>query len=179
VEPEARTWRASRFFDAIQTDAPINPGKSGGPLVNAHAEVIGVDAAIETLGSDPITGTQGGSIGLGFAIPVNQARRIIVELVRTGHATHSVIGATLNENYAGTDAQIATSGPGVAAGGPAANAGLRPGDVITKPGGQPVTSAYALMDAITSLPPGSTVGVSFMRQGQPMVAQITLGSAGS
>jgi len=167
------------FFDAIQTDAPINPGNSGGPLVNARGEVIGVDTAIETLGSDPVTGTQGGSIGLGFAIPVNQARRIIVELIRTGHATHSVLGATLNENYAGTGAQIATSGPGVAPGGPAANAGLRPGDVITKLGSQPITSAYALMDAITSLRPGSTVGISFIRQGQPMVAQITLGSAGS
>jgi S1-C subfamily serine protease len=167
------------FFDAIQTDAPINPGNSGGPLVNARGEVIGVDAAIETLGSDPITGTQGGSIGLGFAIPVNQARRIIVELIRTGHATHSVLGATLNETYAGTGAQIATSGPGVVPGGPAANAGLRPGDVITKLGGQPIMNAYSLMDAITSLPPGSTVAISFVRQGQPMVAQITLGSAGS
>ena len=167
------------FFDAIQTDAPINPGNSGGPLVNARGEVIGVDAAIETLGSDPITGTQGGSIGLGFAIPVNQARRIIVELIRTGRATHSVLGATLNENYAGTGAQIATSGPGVAPGGPAAKASLRPGDVITKLGSQPITSAYALMDAITSLPPGSTVEVGFIRQGQPMVAQVTLGSAGS
>jgi S1-C subfamily serine protease len=167
------------FFDAIQTDAPINPGNSGGPLVNARGEVIGVDAAIETLGSDPITGAQGGSIGLGFAIPVNQARRIIVELIRTGHATHSVLGATLNENYAGTGAQIATSGPGVVPGGPAARAGLRGGDVITKLGSQPITSAYSLLDAITSLPPGSTVGISFIRQGQPMVAQITLGSAGS
>jgi S1-C subfamily serine protease len=167
------------FFDAIQTDAPINPGNSGGPLVNARGQVIGVDAAIETLGSDPITGTQGGSIGLGFAIPVNQARRIIVELIRTGHATHSVLGATLNENYAGTGAQIATSSLGVVPGGPAATAGLRAGDVITKLGSQPITSAYSLMDAITSLPPGSTVGISFIRQGQPMVAQITLGSAGS
>jgi S1-C subfamily serine protease len=167
------------FFDAIQTDAPINPGNSGGPLVNARGQVIGVDAAIETLGSDPITGTQGGSIGLGFAIPVNQARRIIVELIRTGHATHSVLGATLNENYAGTGAQIATSGPGVVRGGPAATAGLRAGDVITRLGSQPITSAYSLMDAVTSLPPGSTVGISFIRRGQPMVAQITLGSAGS
>jgi S1-C subfamily serine protease len=167
------------FFDAIQTDAPINPGNSGGPLVNARGQVIGVDAAIETLGSDPITGTQGGSIGLGFAIPVNQARRIIVELIRTGHATHSVLGAILNENYAGTGAQIVTSGTGVVPGGPAATAGLRDGDVITKLGSQPITSAYSLMDAITSLPPGSIVAISFIRQGQPMVAQITLGSAGS
>jgi S1-C subfamily serine protease len=167
------------FFDAIQTDAPINPGNSGGPLVNARGQVIGVDAAIETLGNDPITGTQGGSIGLGFAIPVNQARRIIVQLIRTGHATHSVLGATLNENYTGAGAQIATSGLAVVPGGPAAMAGLRPGDVITKLGSQPITSAYSLLDAIRSLPPGSTVGITFIRYGQPMVAQMTLGSAGS
>ncbi|HKD88135.1 MAG TPA: trypsin-like peptidase domain-containing protein [Streptosporangiaceae bacterium] len=167
------------FFDAIQTDAPINPGNSGGPLVNARGQVIGVDDAIDTLGSDPITGTQGGNIGLGFAIPVNQARRIIVQLIRSGHATHSVLGATLNDNYAGTGAQIVTSGSGVIAGGPAARAGLRPGDVITKLGGQPITSADSLLDAIRSLPPGSTVGMTFSRRGQPMPTRITLGSADS
>lgn len=180
VQPGSAGGVASQtFFDAIQTDAPINPGNSGGPLVNARGQVIGVDAAIDTLGNDPITGTQGGSIGLGFAIPVNQARRIIVELIRTGHATHSVFGATLNENYAGTGAQIVTSGPGVIPGGPAATAGLRPGDVITKLGSQPITSADSLLDAIRSLPPGSTVGMTFSRDGHPMLARITLGSAGS
>ena len=165
------------FFDAIQTDAPINPGSSGGPLVNARGQVIGVDAAIDTLGDDPITGTQGGSIGVGFAIPVNQARRIIVELIRTGHATHSVLGATLNESYTGMGAQIVTSGLAVVPGGPAARAGLRPGDVITKLGGQPITSADSLLDAIRSLPPGSTVGMTFSRRGQPIIARLTLGSA--
>ena len=114
------------FFDAIQTDAPINPGNSGGPLVNARGQVIGIDAAIDTLGDDPITGTQGGSIGLGFAIPIDQARRVIVQLIRTGQATHSVIGATLNESYAGNGAQIMTTvtggAPSVSPGGPAARA---------------------------------------------------------
>jgi putative serine protease PepD len=170
------------FFDAIQTDAPINPGNSGGPLVNARGQVIGVDAAIDTLGNDPITGTQGGSIGLGFAIPVNQARRIIVELIRTGHATHSVLGARLNANYVGIGAEIVTSrqgGPDVVPGGPAAQAGLRPGDVITKLGSQPITNAYSLLDAIRSLPPGSTVGMTVSRQGQSLDARITLGSAAS
>jgi S1-C subfamily serine protease len=167
------------FFDAIQTDAPINPGNSGGPLVNARGQVIGVDAAIETLGNDPITGTQGGSIGLGFAIPVNQARRIILELIRTGHATHSVLGATLNESYTGAGAEIATSGVAVIPDGPAARAGLRSGDVITRLGSQPITSADSLLDAIGSLPPGATVGITFSRNGQPMVAHLTLGSAGS
>ena len=95
VEPGAGNGTSPQvFFDAIQTDAPINPGNSGGPLVNANGQVIGVDAAIDTLGDNPITGAQGGSIGLGFAIPIDQVRRVGVQLIRTGHATHAVIGAT-------------------------------------------------------------------------------------
>jgi S1-C subfamily serine protease len=167
------------FFDAIQTDAPINPGNSGGPLVNARGQVIGVDAAIDTLGDDPITGTQGGSIGLGFAIPIDQARRVVVELVRTGHATHSVIGASLNETFTGNGAQIVAGQHGIVAGGPAARAGLLPGDVIIKVGGQPVGNAYSLLDAIRSCAPGSHVMVTFDRQGQTRQAELTLGSVRS
>src|SRR5271166_6334748 len=162
------------FFDAIQTDAPINPGNSGGPLVNARGQVIGVDAAIDTLGNDPITGTQGGSIGLGFAIPMDQARRVVTELIRTGHATHSVVGAALNENYTGNGAQITTGQHGaVTPGGPAARAGLKPGDVITEVGGRAVSSAYALLDAIRSFVPGSRVAVTFLRQGQTHQTELT------
>jgi S1-C subfamily serine protease len=171
------------FYDAIQTDAPINPGNSGGPLVNARGQVIGVDAAIETLGDNPITGTQGGSIGLGFAIPVDQARRVIVQLIRTGHASHSVIGASLNQGFAGNGAQIEAAGqrgvPAVVPGGPAARAGLHAGDVITELGSQPIMSPDSLLDAIRSLAPGSTVGVSYTRHGRMRHARITLGSAGS
>ena len=90
---------AQAFINAIQTDAPINPGNSGGPLVNGQGQVIGVNAAIETLG-DPLAG-QSGSIGLGFAIPINQARLIATEIIRTGRATHAVIGAMLNSAYTG------------------------------------------------------------------------------
>jgi S1-C subfamily serine protease len=184
VQPGAGNATAPRvFFDAIQTDAPINPGNSGGPLVNARGQVIGVDAAIDTLGVDPITGAQGGSIGLGFAIPVDQARRVIVQLIRTGHASHSVIGATLNQSFAGDGAQIETVGqrgvPAVAPGGPAAQAGLRAGDIITDLGGRPISTPYSLIDAIRSLAPGSTVRVGFIRHGHARQARITLGSAGS
>jgi putative serine protease PepD len=104
------------YLQAIQTDAPINPGNSGGPLVNGQGQVIGVNAAFDTLGGDVITG-QGGSIGLGFAIPINQVRRVSTELIRTGHATHSIIGALLNIRYSGSGAQIATAASGRAASG--------------------------------------------------------------
>ena len=171
------------FFDAIQTDAPINPGNSGGPLVNTRGQVIGMDAAIDTLGSDPFTGAQGGSIGLGFAIPVNEVRRIAVELIRTGHATHSVIGAGVSTVDNGLGAQITTSSrhddaSSIIPGGPAAKAGLRPGDVITRFGSQPVTDANSLLDAIRSLAPGTRVTVTFRRGGQTLKAHLTLGSAG-
>ena len=180
VQPAATSGNAPQvFFDAIQTDAPINPGNSGGPLVNARGQVIGVDAAIDTLGNDPITGTQGGSIGLGFAIPMDQARRVVTELIRTGHATHSVFGAAFNETFTGTGAQIMTGHAAVVRGGPAARAGLEPGDVITEVGSQEISNAYAVLDAIRSLAPGSHIPVTFLRQGQTRQTELTLGSASS
>jgi S1-C subfamily serine protease len=169
------------FYDAIQTDAPINPGNSGGPLVNGQGQVIGVDSAIDTLGGDPLTGAQGGSIGLGFAIPINHARVVAMELIRTGHAAHAVIGALINVRYSGAGAQIARSRPGqapaISRGGPAARAGLLPGDVITSLGGQLTGSADALLDAIRSLQPGDHVTVTFTRNGVPHTVGLALGAA--
>jgi putative serine protease PepD len=180
VQPTATVGNATPvFFDAIQTDAPINPGNSGGPLVNARGQVIGLNAAIDTLGSDPITGTQGGSIGLGFAIPMDLARRVIEQLIISGRATHSVMDASINENYAGNGAQITTGRRSLEPGGPAARAGLRPGDVIIKVGSQPISSASGLMDAIRSLAPGSRVSLTFVRQGETRQTELTLGSASS
>jgi S1-C subfamily serine protease len=184
VQPGAATASAPQvYFDAIQTDAPINPGNSGGPLVNARGQVIGVDAAIDTLGDNPLTGTQGGSIGLGFAIPVNQARRVAEELIRTGHASHAVIGADINGSWSGNGAEIMPAKAGrtvpVAPGGPAAMAGLQPGDVIVKFDGQPVTNADTLLDAIRSMPPGARAQLTFIRDGQRRTASLRLGSAES
>jgi S1-C subfamily serine protease len=171
------------FYDAIQTDAPINPGNSGGPLVNAQAQVIGVNAAIDTLSGNPLNGVQGGSIGLGFAIPINHARVVATELIRTGRATHSVIGALVNDNYTGNGAQIASSragaAPSVSPGGPAAQAGLQSGDVIVRFAGQPIDSATTLLDAIRSQQPGTRVTVTFIRGGGAHTVTLTLGSAES
>jgi putative serine protease PepD len=184
VQPGAATATAPQvYFDAIQTDAPINPGNSGGPLVNARGQVIGVDAAIDTLGDNPLTGTQGGSIGLGFAIPINQARRVAEELIRTGHASHAVIGADINGNWSGNGAEILPARTGrttpVVPGGPAARAGLLPGDVIVKFDGQPVANADSLLDAIRSMPPGARARLTFIRDGQPRTVSVRLGSAES
>ncbi|HEU5418346.1 MAG TPA: trypsin-like peptidase domain-containing protein [Streptosporangiaceae bacterium] len=207
VQPGAGNGPAAPqvYLEAIQTDAPINPGNSGGPLVNAQGQVVGVNAAFDTLGGNMITG-QGGSIGLGFAIPVNQARRVATELVRTGHATHSVIGALLNLKYTGTGAQIAgqpsagssrpasaesagragggagaSAGatPPITPGGPAAHAGLHPGDVIVSFGGQQVSSAATLLDAIRARSPGSPVRLAYRRDGAIRHVTLRLGSAPS
>jgi S1-C subfamily serine protease len=181
VEP-ATTDDPPVFYDAIQTDAPINPGNSGGPLVNAQAQVIGVNAAIDTLGGDPLTGAEGGSIGLGFAIPINQARLVAGELIRTGRAAHSVLGADVSSDYTGDGAQIAparTAAGSVTPGGPAARAGLLPGDVIVRFAGQPIGNATALLDAVRSQPPGSRVTLTFIRGGASHTVTLTLGSAES
>jgi S1-C subfamily serine protease len=171
------------YYDAIQTDAPINPGNSGGPLVNAQAQVIGINAEIDTLGGDPVSGVQGGSIGLGFAIPIDQARIVATELIRTGRAAHSVIGALVNTGYPGAGAQIARSRSGAAAsvtpGGPAAQAGLQAGDVIVRFAGQPITDATTLLDAIRSQQPGTRVTVTFIRAGATRTVTLALGSAES
>jgi S1-C subfamily serine protease len=171
------------FYDAIQTDAPINPGNSGGPLVNGQAQVIGVTAAIDTLGGDPAIGVQGGSIGLGFAIPSNQARLVATELVRTGHAAHPVLGALISTTYRGVGAQIALlrvgGVPPVSPGGPAARAGLRPGDVIITFANQQIGSAAALLDAVRSRQPGTRVAVTFTRGGASHTVALTLGLAQS
>jgi S1-C subfamily serine protease len=171
------------FYDAIQTDAPINPGNSGGPLVNAQAQVIGVNAAIDTLSGNPLNGVQGGSIGLGFAIPINHARIVATELIRTGRAAHAVIGALVNNNYTGNGAQIASSRPGaapsVSPGGPAAQAGLQSGDVIIRFAGQPINSATTLLDAIRSQQPGARVPITFIRDGGTHTVTLVLGSAQS
>ncbi len=169
------------YYDAIQTDAPINPGNSGGPLVNAQGQVIGVNAEIDTLGGDPVSGVQGGNIGLGFAIPINQVRTVATELIQTGRAAHSVIGAVINTDYTGNGAQIAVSHgtPSVTPGGPAAQAGLQPGDVIIRFAGQPVNDATTLLDAIRSQQPNTHVSLTYLRYGTPHTTTLTLGSAES
>lgn len=99
------------YVDALQTDAPINPGNSGGPLVDTDAHVIGINSAIRAADSGATTeGGQAGSIGLGFAIPINQGKRVAEELINTGKATHPVIGVTLDMKYTGDGAKVGAKG---------------------------------------------------------------------
>jgi putative serine protease PepD len=185
VQAGDQTGSASEaYIDAIQTDAPINPGNSGGPLVNARGQVVGVNSAIATLGGTSIGGSgQSGSIGLGFAIPINQVRRVAQELVQTGKAVHPVIGAVIDMSYTGIGARIAKSATGgqspILAGGPSAKAGLSPGDVIVAFNGNPVTTADELIVDIRSHQPGDEVRITYKRGASQRTVTLTLGSASS
>jgi putative serine protease PepD len=162
---------ASTVIDAIQTDAAINPGNSGGPLVNLRGEVVGINSAIATLGS---TGGQSGSIGLGFSIPIDQAKAIARELVDTGTATHAQLGVSVQDAQSG-GAAVAVVSDGSAA----QQLGLREGDVITKVGDRQVDDADSLIAAIRSHRPGDEVTLTFTRDGSQDTVTATLGSDAS
>ncbi|MET9642615.1 trypsin-like peptidase domain-containing protein [Streptomyces syringium] len=178
---EKRDGSDVSYVDALQTDAPINPGNSGGPLMDAQARVIGINSAIRSAGSeDGPGGGQGGSIGLGFAIPINQAKRVAEELINTGKATHPVIGVTLDMEFTGDGARVNTKGakgPAVTPGGPGDKAGIEPRDVITKVDGVPVHSGQELIVKIRSHRPGDRLGLTVERGGRERTVQLTLGSA--
>ncbi len=163
-------------INAVQTDAAINPGNSGGALVDMNGAVIGINSAIASLSSSE--GGQAGSIGVGFAIPVDQAKRIAQEIISSGKATHAVLGASVS-SAAGQSSQIPTGAKiaEVTAGSGAEAAGLQAGDVITKIGNQGVESADALIAAVRSSTPNGTVSVTFVRGGQSQTVDVTLGSA--
>jgi putative serine protease PepD len=158
------------FINAIQTDAAINPGNSGGPLLDASGQVVGVNSSIATLGVGA-TG-QGGSIGLGFAIPINQARLTAEEIIADGEATFPVIGATLDVST-GQGAVIASVVPA----GPAEGAGLRPGDVVTSIDGTTVRTSEELIVAIRSRQPGDTVELTYERGGSEGTVTLQLDSS--
>ncbi|MGW1794845.1 S1C family serine protease [Streptomyces sp. NPDC001984] len=173
------------YVDALQTDAPINPGNSGGPLLDAKARVIGINSAIRSAddGSDGSDGESGqaGSVGLGFAIPVNQAKRVAEELINEGKATHPVIGLTLDMSYTGDGARIGTEGgdggPAVTKGGPGARAGLEPGDVITEVDGRRVHSGEELIVRTRAHRPGDRLDLTVKRDGHEKRISLVLGSS--
>ncbi|MET7379376.1 trypsin-like peptidase domain-containing protein [Streptomyces sp. NPDC005526] len=172
------------YVDALQTDAPINPGNSGGPLLDSRARVVGINSAIRSAdnGSDLQTG-QAGSIGLGFAIPINQAKRVAEELINTGRATHPVIGVTLDMNWTGDGARVGAKGrdggSAVTPGGPGARAGIRPGDVITEVDGRPVHSGEELIVKTRAHRPGDRLALTVEHDGKERKVSLVLGSAHS
>ncbi len=157
------------FINAIQTDAAINPGNSGGPLLDSRGNVIGVDSAIATLGAS--SGSESGSIGLGFAIPINSAKRVADQLIATGKATTPILGVKLDMGFTKGGARVQSLTPGSAA----AQAGLQPGDVITALDGRQIHDGTELVVAVRSHSPGDRVVVTFTRNGQTQKTTLVLG----
>lgn len=172
------------YIAAIQTDAAINPGNSGGPLLNSVGEVIGINSAIAALpGATEATGA--GSVGLGFAIPSNQARRVAEELIASGKAQVPVIGALLDPTHDGRGVRVADSSQltngqvGVVAGSPADLAGIKEGDIIVAIDGSPVADSNTAIVRIRSHAPGDKVSFTVERDGKDTDVVLTLASRDS
>ncbi len=165
------------FINALQTDAAINPGNSGGPLVDSTGKVIGVNSAIASIPS--ALGGQSGSIGLGFAITIDQAKRTAAQIIATGKSTYPIIGVSLESSADLIGARVANSTINsttpVVANGPAAKAGLQSGDVITYFDGRRVHSSTELIVMISAKSPGDSVNLTYQRGGQRHQASLVLG----
>jgi putative serine protease PepD len=173
VEVPGEGDRSALLVSALQTDASINPGNSGGALVNCESQLVGVPTAGATV---PNSG--GGSIGLGFAIPVDLAKRIADEIIATGQVTHAFFGlSTLPIPPAAAEQAGLPEGlfvQAVTPGGPAAAAGLRAGDVITKIDGEPATSNIQLQELTFTKSPGDTVPIDYTKDGRSATVTVTL-----
>lgn len=165
-------------LSVIQTDAAINPGNSGGALVNSVGKLIGINVAIASTGSS--TSGQSGNIGVGFAIPSNVAKRISEEIIKTGKASHGLLGAMVSDqpfNKASASSfSVGALIREVSAGGPAALAGLLPGDVVTKFNGKIILESGDLTAAVRWEPAGAESSLEFLRDGETMTMKVTLGS---
>jgi putative serine protease PepD len=161
-------------YPAIQTDAAINPGNSGGPLVNMAGQVVGIDSSIRT--SSSTLGGEGGSIGLGFAIPISKVLPIVQQLRDGQTPTHARLGVTVSNSTA-RDGLITGAGIGtVNAGSAAAAAGLQKGDVVTKIDGQPITGSESMVATVRGYRPGDKVSLTVLRNGRTLHLSATLES---
>ncbi|HEV2889504.1 MAG TPA: trypsin-like peptidase domain-containing protein [Frankiaceae bacterium] len=167
------------LVDAIQTDAAINPGNSGGALVDRAGRVIGISSAIASLGN--VLGGGGGSISIGFAIPVDEARAVAEQIIRTGRATHPYLGVSGNDltpqtaKRFGIGVQQGALVMEVVEGGPAYVAGLKARDVVVRLGSHKVASMGDLIAAIRAHRVGETVEVAYVRDGRESTVRVTLG----
>ncbi|GAU66865.1 putative peptidase S1 family protein [Streptomyces sp. NBRC 110611] len=172
---------SASYMSALQTDASINPGNSGGPLLDAAGNVIGINSAIQSAGNGGMgpESSQSGSIGLGFAIPIDQAKRVAQDLIKTGKPVYPQIGVQVAMRDTGGGATIAQTGnngsDAVAPNGPADKAGLKPGDTITKLDSTVIDSGPTLISEIWRHKPGDTVTLTFERAGKEHTTQVTLG----
>ena len=163
----------TRYYAAIQTDAAVNQGNSGGPLVDAAGQVVGVNSVIRSVGA---TDTEAGNIGLAFAIPFNQARRVAEDIIDTGKARRTVIGAEVvsTSSSSGTTSTVGARLRTVEPAGPAAAAGLKAGDVITKLDGHVLEDGTNLIALVRKYAPDTVVSIEYRRGTQVQTASVTL-----
>lgn len=170
------------YINAIQTDAAINPGNSGGPLLDLGGHVVGVNSAIAQLPTSTFGGPAG-SIGLGFAIPAEQAERTATQLIETGRSEHPVMGVHIDLQHTGEGAQVMTEArlgsPPVVPGGPAEQAGVRPGDLILQVDGTTVRDPQHLLVVLRSYAVGDTVTMRLRgTDGDERTVTLTLAGSG-
>lgn len=160
--------------NAIQTSAAINPGNSGGALVNAHGELVGINSSIASL-SQAGAGGQAGSIGIGFAIPAVKVSLIAEQLIETGTATHAFLGVGLVDGSATLDGALLTGAEirQVEDGSPAAEAGLRTGDVVVAIDGEPVSGLTALIGQVRERAGGQQASLTVVRDGERQEVAVT------
>jgi putative serine protease PepD len=162
--------------NAIQTSAAINPGNSGGALVNASGQLVGINSAIASLGSSTDSSSESGSIGIGFAIPVNEARLIASQLIASGTAVHPYLGVSVTDGVVtdGSSKRAAAVLGSVVSGSPSEQAGLKAGDAIVAVDGNPIDGSLSLVAQIHEFTVGNTVKLTVVRNGQPSNINVTL-----
>lgn len=164
MQQQQEPSQGTTIGDAIQTDAAINPGNSGGALVNAAGQLVGINTAIATQGST-------GNIGVGFAIPVNTAKQVADQLVKDGKATHAFLGVSVTDATGDVPGALIRQ---VTSGSPADKAGLKQGDLITKIGDKTVDGGDTVVGQVRGFKPGQQVKITYMRDGKPNEATVTL-----
>ncbi|MFY9636622.1 MAG: trypsin-like peptidase domain-containing protein, partial [Cellulosimicrobium cellulans] len=174
---QSTSGQGSISINVIQTDAAINPGNSGGALVNTDGEIIGVNVAIASAGSDS---SSSGNIGVGFSIPINHAKRVAQEIIDTGKASHGQLGVSVRDKASGSSSSNFSVGADVAtveANSAAAKAGIKVGDVITKFNDLVISESNQLTAAVREQAGGSTAKLTVLRNGQEQTVDVTLGTA--
>lgn len=173
-DPQTGSDSSQVVTNAIQTSAAINPGNSGGALVNSSGQLVGINSSIASLGSSG--SSQSGSIGIGFAIPVNEAKSIATQLIDKGKAEHAFLGVTLQDGTAtdGSSQRAGAEVSSVSSGTPAANAGLKKGDVVIAVDNDPVDSSLSLVANIRERSVGDKVSLTVLRDGKRVDLTTTL-----
>ncbi|QYF74119.1 S1C family serine protease [Cryobacterium sp. PAMC25264] len=166
--------QSSISLSVIQTDAAINPGNSGGALLNSKGELIGINVAIANAGGSS-SSSAAGSIGVGFSIPANLAKRVSTEIIDSGSASHGLLGASVTSATSTDSATVGALISEVSSGGAAQKAGLKAGDVVTNFNGVPITDATDLTAQVRTLAAGDTADLTYVRDGQSVTVSVTVG----